>query len=64
MKILHYASVKFQCIHGSEWRDFEEVLPIIRSEESNFLSVEDVDSYLVVTLIGVHGNNIYFVGSY
>ena len=64
MKILHHESVKCWCIHGSEWKDFEGVLSIIRSEEIKFLLVEDVDSYLMVTFLGVHGNNIYCVGSY
>ena len=64
MKVLHHASVKCWCIHRYEWHDFEGVLTIIRSEERKFLLVEDVGSYLMVTLLGVHGNDIYCVGSY
>ena len=36
---------------------------MIRSKEIKFLLVEDLYSYLVVTLLVVHGNNIDFVGS-
>ena len=64
VKILNHAGVKLCCINGSKGRDFEGVLPIISSKESKFILVEDVDSYSMVTLLGVHGNNINCVGLY
>ena len=64
MKVLHHASVKCWCIYGSEWNEFEGVLNIIRIEKSKFLLVGDINSYLMVTLLGVHSNNIDCVGYY